>query len=372
MSRRRLVLALSLLVLVGAGGAVTVTARSGGGSSGDGGDRGGVAGTAETALAEVEQRSLSSHAQLQGTLGYAGDFDVVNQANGTVTALPAVGQIVNQGEVLYRALGAPVVLLHGTTPAYRDLAAGASAADVSGPDVQQLNAALVALGYADASNLDPASDQFSWRTREAVKQLQAALGIEKTGALTLGQVVFLPAALRITAVDATLGAPTAPGQPILEATSTTPLVTVELDTARRSQVHVADPVTVTLPDLATVPGTVSSVSSVATSGGGGGGGSGDAVIHVEITLTDPATAAGLDQAPVLVAITTASVDDALVVPVTALLALAGGGYAVEVVDPDGTHRLVPVELGLFDDAEGLVQVTGSGLEPGQHVVVPST
>ncbi|MGH9183303.1 MAG: hypothetical protein ACRDZ9_05740 [Acidimicrobiales bacterium] len=60
------------------------------------------------------------------------------------------------------------------------------------------------------------------------------------------------------------------------------------------------------------------------------------------------------------------------VPVTALLALAGGGYAVEVADPDGTRHLVPVDLGLFDDAEGLVQVTGSGLEAGQRVVVPST
>jgi hypothetical protein len=58
--------------------------------------------------------------------------------------------------------------------------------------------------------------------------------------------------------------------------------------------------------------------------------------------------------------------------VTALLALAGGGYAVEVVDRGGVHRLVPVSLGLFDDAQGLVQVTGKTLRPGQRVVVPAT
>jgi multidrug efflux pump subunit AcrA (membrane-fusion protein) len=75
---------------------------------------------------------------------------------------------------------------------------------------------------------------------------------------------------------------------------------------------------------------------------------------------------------VQVTITTASVQNALVVPVAALLAQAGGGYAVEVVGPAGIDHLVPVSLGLFDDADGLVQVIGSGLAAGQQVVVPST
>ena len=91
-----------------------------------------------------------------------------------------------------------------------------------------------------------------------------------------------------------------------------------------------------------------------------------------MTLTDPGATGTLDQAPVQVAITTDAAKDVLVVPVTALVALAGGGYAVEVVDPDGTHRLVAVSLGLFDDAQGLVQVSGSGLAAGQRVVVPSS
>ena len=71
-----------------------------------------------------------------------------------------------------------------------------------------------------------------------------------------------------------------------------------------------------------------------------------------------------------VTITTSTVANALVVPVDALLARAAGGYAVEVVDADGIHRLVPVTLGLFDDADGLVQVTGTGLAAGQSIVVP--
>lgn len=90
-----------------------------------------------------------------------------------------------------------------------------------------------------------------------------------------------------------------------------------------------------------------------------------------VSPSDPAATGTWDQAPVQVTVTTATVPRALVVPVTALLAQSGGGYAVEVVDPQGAHHLVSVSLGLFDDADGLVQVTGSGLVPGQEVVVPT-
>jgi hypothetical protein len=75
---------------------------------------------------------------------------------------------------------------------------------------------------------------------------------------------------------------------------------------------------------------------------------------------------------VRVGITTDRVRGALTVPVTALLAQSGGGYAVELAGAGESNHLVPVSLGLFDDADGLVQVTGSGLAAGQKVVVPST
>jgi multidrug efflux pump subunit AcrA (membrane-fusion protein) len=95
------------------------------------------------------------------------------------------------------------------------------------------------------------------------------------------------------------------------------------------------------------------------------------MLDLTARLLHPAAAGRLDQAPVELLITTATAKDVLVVPVTALVAQGGGRYAVEVADTAGGHHLVPVELGLFDDADGLVEVTGSGLRAGRRVVVPS-
>jgi hypothetical protein len=144
-------------------------------------------------------------------------------------------------------------------------------------------------------------------------------------------------------------------------------VTVALDAAQQAQVRVGDKVTITLPSNTTTPGVVSSVGSVATPGASGSA----PTIEVQVKLAHEAAAGDLVQAPVNVSIVTASVDTALVVPVHALLALAGGGYAVETVDAAGAHRLAAVTLGLFDDADGLVEVTGDGLRAGRRIVVPT-
>ncbi|MGW5360651.1 efflux RND transporter periplasmic adaptor subunit [Actinopolymorpha pittospori] len=322
-----------------------------------------------TTTAAVTRQTLSARTTVDGTLGYADSHNVINQARGVLTALPAVGQVVKRGQVLYRVDGEPVILLYGDSPIYRDLAAGDDASDVTGQDVQQLNANLVALGYGSADELDPDSDEFGWRTTNAIEELQDDLGLEETGKLTLGQVVFAPTALRVTAVPATPGSPAGPGASILQATSTARQVSVNLDTAQQSQLKVGDQVSITLPDNRTTPGRVTKVGRVATTPSDE---QESPTIEVTITPTRPKDTGTLDQAPVEVAVTTGQVSDATVVPVEALLALAGGGYAVEVVAPDGTHRLVRVSLGLFDDDAGVVQVTDTDLAPGQRVVVPAT
>jgi Putative peptidoglycan binding domain len=266
--------------------------------------------------------------------------------------------VIRQGQVLYRVgNGTPVFLLYGRVPAWRALAEG-----MHGADVRQLNRALVALGCATRAQLDPASKYFTAATGYALEKLQARLGLPQTGTLPLGQAVFLPSAIRVTTIPASLGAPAA--GPVLAATSARHVVTIALDAAQQSQVKAGDKVMITLPAVRVTPGVVASVGKVAAGGT-------SPKVTVTVTLKHPQAAGGLDQAPVTVAITTASVKNALVVPVDALLARPAG-YAVEEVGPGGRHRLVPVRLGLFDDAAGLVQVTGPGLAAGQRIVVPAS
>jgi hypothetical protein len=341
--------------------------------------------------AQVERRTLSAMVSQAGTLTYRARSDgspyaVINQARGTYTKLPEAGRVIAQGYVLYRVNDRPVVLLHGSTPVYRTLSAGAS-----GPDVAELNADLIALGDGTRARLNRAPGSFGSATTTALEKLQAALGMTQNGRLTRGQAVFEPTAMRVTSVFAQLGGRTQPGQTVMQATSTTRQVQVALSASQQTDVAVGDKVTITLPNNRTTPGDVSSVGAVATcpsSSGPGGSGSSSAApgtdtcssgnagsttptIAVDVTPSDPAATGTWDQAPVQVGITTASVPSALVVPVTALLAQPGGGYVVEVAGADGTSHLVAVSLGLFDDADGLVQVTGSALAAGQQVVVPA-
>jgi hypothetical protein len=252
------------------------------------------------------------------------------------------------------------VLLYGSMPAWRTLDEG-----LTGADVTQLNHDLVALGYADSSDISALGwDYFSWETAYGVEQLESALGVSSPpGSLPLGSVVFEPGAIRVTNVLGSLGGPGA--GPVLAATSEQHVVTILLSTSQESEVAVGDAVTVTLPDNASTAGTVSSVGTVAS------GNAANATIQVTVTLTHPSVAGTLDQAPVTVYITTASAGNALAVPVGALLAQSSGGYAVETIGAGNTRRLVPVTVGIFDDDSGLVQVTGA-LTPGEHVVVPAT
>jgi peptidoglycan hydrolase-like protein with peptidoglycan-binding domain len=289
----------------------------------------------------------------------------VDGQSATYTGLPAVGETVGRGETLYEISGQPVVMLYGSVAPWRAFMPGMS----PGRDVAELNANLAALGYGA-----PSGNAFTAATASAVDRFQSARGISRTGRLLLGSVVFEPGAVRVTSVTPTLGASVQAG-PVLGITSTARQVTIELEAAQQSEVEVGDPVTITLPDNSTTPGKVSYVGSVATSppssDQAGGGGSSTPTIEVDVTPTHAAATGHLDQAPVDVSITTATVKDAIVVPVNALLALGSGGYAVEAVAAGGAHHLVRVQLGLFDDADGLVQITGSGLSPGRRVVVPS-
>jgi hypothetical protein len=282
--------------------------------------------------------------------------------------------VISQGQVLYDINGSPVVLLYGGTPAYRSLSEGATASAVSGLDVEELNLDLVAMGYLTSSEVgsDP-SDFTSW-TKVGVEKLQAAVALTQNGILALGQVVFMPTGVRVTGfgTNTVVGGAAQPGSEILTGTSIGRVVTIDLDADQQGELATGDKVTITLPEGQTTPGTVTSVGTVATTPSGNGNGGSSPTITVLVTPDDPTATGDLDQAPVQVSITTGSAKNALVVPVDALLALAGGGYGLEVVSPKGVHSFEPVSLGLFDDATGVVQVSGPDVAPGQRIVIPGS
>jgi len=326
---------------------------------------------AAPATQAVVREDLSAATPVAATLGYAGSYTVTGQGGGTLTWLPPAGTVIRQGQVLYQTDdSSPVVLLYGSVPDWRPLSEG-----VTGADVTQLNHDLVRLGDAGRADIAAAGwDDYSWATASGVQRLEAHLGVvAPPGGLSLGQVVFAPEALRVSQVTGSLGGPAS--GPVLAATSDRHVVLIPLDVSQESEVTAGDAVSVTLPDGATTPGVVSWVGTVATTTPAAQtsqqGQSPATTIPVTVRLTDPKAAGTLDQAPVTVNITTATAREVLAVPVTALLAQAPGGYAVEVIGTANTRRLVPVTPGIFDDNSGLVQVTGA-LTPGQRVVVAAS
>jgi len=149
--------------------------------------------------ATVQRRNLVETDTESGTLSYAGAHTVYNRLSGTITWLPSVGQLIRPGGTLFRIENEPVVLLDGSTPVYRTL----SASDSDGPDILQLNRNLVRLGFnPDGIVVD---DVWQPATTAGVEQFQASLGEAETGALTLGQVVFLPGPQLVSTVDGTVG-----------------------------------------------------------------------------------------------------------------------------------------------------------------------
>jgi hypothetical protein len=324
--------------------------------------------TVNTAM--VARGKLSDMVSQYGILSYRARSDgspyaVINRARGTYTKLPDAGDKVACGAVLYRVNNKPVLLLCGSTPAYRSLSEGDS-----GPDVTELNANLVHLGYATRAQLDPSSHRFSSATASALEKLQAKLGEDRTGSLDLGQAVSLPQSVRIAQVTGELGGPAQPGAQVAQATSDTLEVQVALDPSQQDEVKRGDRVQITLPDNTSVTGKVERLGRVAQVPAGQDNTAG-ATIPAYISLDHPQQAGGLDKAPVHVNITTKGVENALNVPVTAIVGRSGGGFAVEIVRADGRRELVAVKLGLFDTAGGRVQAEGD-LRVGDRVVVPSS
>jgi peptidoglycan hydrolase-like protein with peptidoglycan-binding domain len=356
--------------VVVAGATTVVAAVAGGGiaSSRRGADGAAHASpaTAATGTARVSRTDLRTARQFDGTLGYGPPTTLVALAAGRAyTRLPAPGAVIGQGQIVYEVDGAGLPLLYGDRPAWRTLAAGVP----PGPDVAQLNTALVALGYAHGV---AGSTRFTAETRAAVRRWQRARGVAVTGTVDPASVVFAPGPLRVQTVHALLGASPRPGEPLLDVTATARVVDLPVPVDQAYLVHPHDPVVVTLPDgKARTAGRVSAISPVAVqpTADANPGRPAAPVVDVTVALDDPAAAATYTSAPITVAITTAEARGVLAVPVAALHARPDGSYAVTVVD-GSTRREVPVTTGLFADT--LVEVSGPGVREGSIVEVPAS
>jgi peptidoglycan hydrolase-like protein with peptidoglycan-binding domain len=311
--------------------------------------------TAATTTAEVERRDLVERETVTGTLGYGESPPLTIPRQGTVTAMPAEGTVIERGQSLVEVDGVPVPLLYGTVPLYRTLEAGVD----DGPDVRQLEENLDALGFgSDSLTVD---EHFTSATAAAVKRWQESLGLEETGRVATDALVFRPGAVRVGAHSTDVGGRA--GGAVYQATGTTRVVTVRLEASRQSLAVVGDKARVQLPDGSTPDGTVLAVGTVATRENE----QSPAKITVTIVLDDPNAGGSLSEAPVSVDLTKATVQGVLAVPVRALLALSEGGYAVE-VERRGRSDLIAVEVGAF--ADGFVEVTGD-LAEGDRVVMPA-
>jgi Putative peptidoglycan binding domain len=478
-NRRRLAICAALLL---AAGAATVLLASGSSSPRLAANAGSAAGAAT-----VERRNLVATDTESGTLSYSHPQTVYDRLGGTITWLPTVGRLIRRGQPLFEVDNRPVILLYGAKPAYRDL----DSSDRSGPDVGELNANLVALGYDDGRIVVDESWQAA--TTDGVKELQKALGERQTGRIVLGQVTFLPGEQLVNAVAGAVGSPASYDQPdgaraeyvdlaspgqmtsaattrtttasestttttqgaltvtqtvtvtasstpaseressagggksrggrggdssgsgsagggkgsqasggksggdsagsgasgstaapggtaILHTSSTRLVARVDMPASSQSEAVVGSHVTVEMPNGSVVGGTIASVSPIASSGAGSGAGRGGApggaggnseggesgstaTVPVTVALDGHLRGAGLDQAPVSVNFAQARARNVLSVPVTALVATTGGGYALQ--EAAAPHRLLPVSTGLF--AAGYVEISGAGIREGLRV-----
>ena len=310
---------------------------------------------------EVSRTTLVDYLDVDGVIGFGDTVPLryiapapppppASDGLGLVTWLPAVGSTVARGEPVLRVDGQPVLLLYGAIPLYRTLKPG-----TEGPDVTQFEANLQALGFGGLT----VDQQYTDATATVVRRWQSAAGLPSTGTVPPGQVLYAAGAVRVAEQRIRVG-DVATGD-ILGYTGAVPSVTATVDaTGLRGEVKAGTPVTV-LVDGRDGPGTVRAggptrqrrrrpVESRAPTGRHG---------------RRPHAARQTGEGSATVRITVAERKDVLVVPVVALVALAEGGYGVQLAD----GRYVAVGTGLF--ARGMVEITSGEVTVGTKVVVPS-
>jgi multidrug efflux pump subunit AcrA (membrane-fusion protein) len=373
MARRR-----RRLVAVAVAASVAAAATGLGLAFSSGGEASPKTSLAGLGTAVVARRNLVQHDTASGTLGYTDNRNVVSLLSGTITWLPKPGVVVRPGQPLFSVDGHDVFLFDGETPASRTFEPGMT----DGSDVLELKRALSELGFGFDLTMN---GHFDWPTRAAIERWQRANGLLLTGTIPLGQVVFQPGSRRVGQLQVTSGSAVAAGQAMFPTSSSERIVTGSVDASQQSDLSLGEKVRVDLLNGVVTTGRIVEIDRVATtpttsdsqqqSGGQNANGSNgstssspSSTLGFQVRLDHPDVGGRLDQAPVNIDVASSKATNALSVPVTALIAKQGGGYAVQVVR-NGAVTLVPVRPGFYSD-DGYVQISGPGIHPGETVAVP--
>ena len=354
--RRRVAIAFSVAAILAASAAVTaaVLLREGPADA--------PPPAAEVSTAPVTSGDMVAETKVAGAIAYARSEAIASGLAGVVTELPGAGATIAPGGVLYRINTLPVVLLSGTTPAWRDFSSDMG----DGPDVLQFEQNLAALGFLE----EEPDATFDWDTTVAVRAWQVSLGLEPTGSVERAMVLFWNGSLRVDAPAARLGQDVGPGSELYTATSVEKVVDLAVTSSDRSLAVAGGAVTVTLPDGSSVDGVIQDVGSPQSRPKADGSGS-TVVIPVRIGIADQDAVADLALASVTVSFASTLRSDVLTVPVDALVPLDDTNYAVE-IPPSGDsadRELVPVSVGAV--AAGRAEISGDRIVAGLLVVVPA-
>ncbi|PZG02005.1 peptidoglycan-binding protein [Micromonospora deserti] len=348
----RVALAAAVAVTAGAAAVVGFGGRLRG--SDDQADAGGAL---PPQTARVTRQTLVDTQTRSSELGYGDTTTFASRLTGTVTSLPDIGSTRKRGQAIYRIDNTPVVLLYGSLPAYRALSVG-----TEGDDVKQFEQNLQELGFSGFT----VDSEYTASTAKAVQRWQKDLNLLQTGTVELGRVSYAAGPVRVDTLKAAVGEMTQPGTALLACTGTSRVITVELDVDDQRLASNGAAVTVTMPDGKTAPAKITKAVTVVKPAEG----SNPAATKIEVTITvdDEKALDSLAQEALDVTFTATERKDVLTVPVAALLALAEGGYGVQVVEGAAT-RIVAVQTGLF--AGGRVEVSGDALTEGMTVGMPA-
>ena len=281
--------------------------------------------------------------------GSGGGPTATAEVTQTITSIMAVNAQPRSGDVLYSVDGSPVIALDGALPAWRSL----STSSDDGADIAQLESALVALGYDPEAKVT-VDNEFDSATRTMVKLWQEGLGVEETGEVELGSVVFLPSATTITAVEQEVGDTVGEGDAVLQLAASTQQVVIEVP--EEDQALVVAGLTVMIGDL---QGNVAELRSADSDG---------SVVVEAVVIPASQIEGATNGSTVTVTLTLENAASVLLVPAEALVSHIDGSYAVQLETTDDTTKFLTVEV--IGISGSNVAVRADGLTEGTAVLLP--